>query len=471
MAAGFAQYSKFRILSRTFEATAVGLAAETQQLLLHVTAAAVAVGMVVYSRIASYFRGLAAVAVGMAQAQAEQQQGDDMFSTQTPQYQLQAATPRDRGDLRYVPFSYIHAAGTDVGEVNLCLSPAGKWLMDLSNSVIDFDVASDDDVEFTLGLRTHESSSGWVVEDADVFGIASVATLEHDGPAANDALRLTNLDGNKDMRLDFDAGVGVQIDVALDISITGDVLSIVMERTGAVAAVGSINYNNSGSPVNPANDDTVVIGADTYTFKTVLSPAAFEVLRDGAVADTSWANLRRALNGLGTEDTHYGAGTTSTFTAVHDTVLDILTLTAKIKGTDGNVTIDSDTANVVANDATGGVDSAITMTVAELVAELNDWATWTDLTDIISAELVQPDAQAVPSNATNTGADVVSETYDGLGDFTVPEFSDPTSLEQLEGTERVVEIDAPLLGAAIFITFVSQIEDGDEINGYFAFRR
>lgn len=60
---------------------------------------------------------------------------------------------------------------------------------------------------------------------------------------------------------------------------------------------------------NVSNNNTVTLGAKTYTFKTALTPAANEVLI-GADWDASLLNLIRAMNLTGTPGTDYGAATT-----------------------------------------------------------------------------------------------------------------------------------------------------------------
>lgn len=69
-------------------------------------------------------------------------------------------------------------------------------------------------------------------------------------------------------------------------------------------ATGTLTSDNT----NVANGETVRIGNDTYTFKTTLTPAAYEVLR-GASADASLTNLSSAVNHTGTPGTDYASAT------------------------------------------------------------------------------------------------------------------------------------------------------------------
>lgn len=72
----------------------------------------------------------------------------------------------------------------------------------------------------------------------------------------------------------------------------------------AQAATGTITSNGT----NVSNNDTVTVGATTYTFKTTLTPAAGEVLR-GATAAASLQNLVDAINGTpGLGNVTYGTG-------------------------------------------------------------------------------------------------------------------------------------------------------------------
>lgn len=88
--------------------------------------------------------------------------------------------------------------------------------------------------------------------------------------------------------------------------------------------------------VNVTADDTVTIGAVTYTFKSAPTTGANEV-KIGADAEASLANLKKAINLTGVSGTDYGSAT-----VIHPTVTagvataTTLKLFAKTGGTGGN---------------------------------------------------------------------------------------------------------------------------------------
>jgi hypothetical protein len=87
--------------------------------------------------------------------------------------------------------------------------------------------------------------------------------------------------------------------------------------------------------VNAANNDTVTIGAQVYTFKTVLTGAAYEVLL-GASNTATLDNLVAAVMGAAGAGATYGTGTVAhpDVTAVRST--STMVATARIRGTAAN---------------------------------------------------------------------------------------------------------------------------------------
>jgi len=150
----------------------------------------------------------------------------------------------------------------------------------------------------------------------------------------------------------------------------GDILGVWFDL--GLKATASITY---GTPVgavkatvtltndttNVSNNDEVVLGDKTYTFKTTLTPSEGEVLIGGD-ADASLLNLIRAINHTGTPDTHYkcAAAHTQVSAAASVTAHSVL-ITSLLGGTDANdyETTTSSTGTVLEFSAatmTGGVN-------------------------------------------------------------------------------------------------------------------
>jgi hypothetical protein len=163
--------------------------------------------------------------------------------------------------------------------------------------------------------------------------------------------------------LDIDGGAGnydVYIDGILEISISGSTTftSIDYLWLGSGArydlpndggrhdhnvlfdagnhSTGSLVLNNI-----PLNNETVTIGAQTYTFKTTLTPLADEVLIGGSAVD-SRRNLINAINLGPGSGTQYGAATTlnTIVTAEEDLATTAVHVFAKVKGVETSGTTD-----------------------------------------------------------------------------------------------------------------------------------
>ncbi len=100
----------------------------------------------------------------------------------------------------------------------------------------------------------------------------------------------------------------------------------------AVKAEGTLTSTGTA----PANNDTVTIGGYTYTFKTALTGAAFEVLI-GASAAAALDNLKSAINATAGAGTTYGTGTYAHPDVTATTNTDTTQLVvARLAGTAGN---------------------------------------------------------------------------------------------------------------------------------------
>jgi hypothetical protein len=123
-----------------------------------------------------------------------------------------------------------------------------------------------------------------------------------------------------------------------------------------VAASGTL----TSDATNPSNNDTLVIGTRTYTFKTTLTGASDEI-KIGADAATTLDNVKSAINATAGAGSAYG-----TWTLINDQVsattnTDTTQLfVAKTVGNEGNLVATTETSSHLAWGATtlaGGVDA------------------------------------------------------------------------------------------------------------------
>ena len=154
--------------------------------------------------------------------------------------------------------------------------------------------------------------------------------------------------------------------------------STITTTTGALSALGlglGANASSTLSAIgNPANNDTVTVGATAYKFVTALSGAANEVLI-GANSSSSLGNLAAAINGTAGAGVAYGVGTvantSASATANTDGTLSITALTA---GTAGNAIVSTTTSTVLGFSSggtlTGGAGAAGLTTAAAAQAAL-----------------------------------------------------------------------------------------------------
>lgn len=124
----------------------------------------------------------------------------------------------------------------------------------------------------------------------------------------------------------------------------------------------------------PADGETVTIGSKTYAFKTVLTPAANEVLI-GATDDDSYQNLVDAINGTGIPGTGYAAATlvNTDVAAVINTALGTVTATALSKGVAANTIATTATTSDAAwagATLTGGVNISTATDVVGYAVEV-----------------------------------------------------------------------------------------------------
>ncbi len=94
---------------------------------------------------------------------------------------------------RFIPFFYVHAAGTGTGEINLCALPPGNWILPANQSRLEVSTFAAG-ATLAIGLRACTRTDGVVLaEHADAllaaFDVASGDTSQN-LPAADQVVPL-----------------------------------------------------------------------------------------------------------------------------------------------------------------------------------------------------------------------------------------------------------------------------------------
>lgn len=174
-------------------------------------------------------------------------------------------------------------------------------------STEDFDVYA---IEFNYGKQGVTSGTG------TFYGIINVAGFANDEQIDNDTTGDTNValvNGSEvDNGTTWDAivnettnGTGTPFSISGIINYDGGTVDIPNDALvlAGERATGILTFT-----AQPANNDTVTLGATTYTFKTTLTGASNEIFI-GASTLTTMRNLANAVNGGTGEGTAYGNGT------------------------------------------------------------------------------------------------------------------------------------------------------------------
>lgn len=159
------------------------------------------------------------------------------------------------------------------------------------------------------------------------------------------------------------------IDDATDPASTQAAVNLVLARLRSLALIATApsegvaataTLTSTGTALTDA--DTVTIGDRVYTYKTVLTGAADEVLIGAATA--SLTNLKSAVNGTAGAGTTYGTGTVAhaDVTAGTLTGTTVLDFEASTPGAAGNSIAKAETSTNLSWDAgetfSGGVDAS-----------------------------------------------------------------------------------------------------------------
>ncbi len=133
--------------------------------------------------------------------------------------------------------------------------------------------------------------------------------------------------------------------------LTATVNLIANLTSAAIAAAKALTI----SAITAANTQTVSIGGQVYTFNTLLTDTANNVLI-GADATAMGANLAAAINGGAGAGTLYGTGTVANASVTAVAALGIVTVTARTAGTAGNSIV---LAETLTNSAWAGGATAL----------------------------------------------------------------------------------------------------------------
>jgi len=206
--------------------------------------------------------------------------------------------------------------------------------------------------------RTHESTSSLKSAGTGAITSKKIKVRQQPGTAtcstASTSVSRTNSD--------FQSG-DVGRYVYVDGSLAGTINSV------AAGADADATLTSTGAF---ANNETVVLGSKTYTFKGTLTPAANEVLI-GASATESHRNLKAAVNIEAGAGTLYGAATTQNVDVKATSATATTTVfSARYTGTAGNSLTSTETCgNASFGGATfsGGTDATATLTANSLVTK------------------------------------------------------------------------------------------------------
>lgn len=124
---------------------------------------------------------------------------------------------------------------------------------------------------------------------------------------------------------------------------SGFIIPATLATLTAAAATGALTFSDVGN-----DDDEIVIGDVTYTLKTTLTGAAYEVLI-GASATETGSNLADAINRVtANEGTTFGEDTEDHPSVTASAAAGVVTITARQAGTEANSIVTTETSSEAA---------------------------------------------------------------------------------------------------------------------------
>lgn len=167
----------------------------------------------------------------------------------------------------------------------------------------------------------------------------------------------------------------------------------VLTVSGAIVPGAHATNTLTSDATNVADGETVVIGAITYRFKDTML-AAYDV-QIGADAETSLANLKKAINASGTPGTHYFAGTLAHPLVVAGTATaTTLQVWARLIGTASNTLATTETsghlswADSTLGGGTGASDPGVSTAAATVTIGTRTYTFVNELTETTGATAV-----------------------------------------------------------------------------------
>ena len=216
------------------------------------------------------------------------------------------------GSLTAEADSGVTATSDTIG--SMAVTAVGATLLISGSMALEVEgTANDNDGEMTLSIVRNSGAGDVVMKTETQSFTTRGSVLEPITKFINQDIEYTDTDppaGSVTYKLvlTLTGGTFSVWNTLLDASVTA-VGGAQLVLTTDKKAEGTVTFTG-----NPANNDTVTIGATTYTFKTALT-GANQVLIGGTAA-VSAANLIAAVNDTGVEGTNYGTGTTANASAV-----------------------------------------------------------------------------------------------------------------------------------------------------------